>query len=42
MVIENDQLRSDLKIKGKKRSEKFKWENCAKQTTDIYRKLINE
>lgn len=40
MVIENDQLRADLKTKGKKRSEKFKWENCANQTTNIYRKLI--
>lgn len=40
MVIENNQLRADLKIRGKKRSEKFKWENCVNQTMNIYRKLI--
>ena len=40
MVFESNSLKEKLKVDGKNRAELFKWEKCAKETTDIYKKLI--
>jgi len=39
---ENDNLRKDLIIKGKKRVKNFSWESCAKQTLDVIIKAYED
>jgi glycosyltransferase involved in cell wall biosynthesis len=41
-MYENEELRSRLRLAGFERIKMFSWQNCAKQTLDIYKKcLIN-
>ncbi len=39
-LAENENLRNELCIKGKKQLEKFDWEKCAKETLKIYESLV--
>ncbi|MBI5224936.1 glycosyltransferase family 4 protein [Candidatus Micrarchaeota archaeon] len=38
-IIKNPKLRGELKVKGLAQSKKFNWENAARQTAAIYKKL---
>lgn len=38
-ILENQNVREELKIKGKKQARKFHWEKTAMQTLNAYRKL---
>lgn len=39
-VFENDDLRKELITKGFEQVKKFSWEKCAKETAEIYRRLV--
>lgn len=39
-VIKNEDLKKKLKLNGLARSKIYKWEDCAKQTLEVYNKLI--
>lgn len=41
-VIENRDLRRDLIEKGKQRLSFFSWENCAKKTFEVYKKVLEK
>ncbi|PIR97672.1 MAG: glycosyltransferase family 1 protein [Candidatus Doudnabacteria bacterium CG10_big_fil_rev_8_21_14_0_10_41_10] len=38
-IITDKSLQAELSEKGKKRSEKFSWEKCARETLEIYREV---
>jgi glycosyltransferase involved in cell wall biosynthesis len=40
-LLNNQQLRQNLIEKGNKRLSNFSWENTAKQTVEIYKKVLN-
>jgi len=42
MVLEDRSLRKDLTRKGLKQAEKFSWEKTAKETYEVYRKVMQE
>jgi glycosyltransferase involved in cell wall biosynthesis len=39
-LIDSQELRNQLIQKGLERAEQFSWQNCAKQTLDVYRKTV--
>jgi glycosyltransferase involved in cell wall biosynthesis len=39
-LVTNPSLREDLKGKGLEQSKKFSWEKTARQTLEIYRKVV--
>jgi len=39
-LIDSQELRNQLIQKGLERAKQFSWQNCAKQTLDIYRKTV--
>ena len=41
-VLNNDSLKTSLSIKGLERSKFFSWQKTAKQTLDVYKKIISE
>lgn len=41
IILEDNELRGGLIKKGFDQANKFSWEKCAKQTAEIYRKLIS-
>ena len=41
-ALEDERLRQELINKGRERSNFFTWDRCAKETADIYRKVISE
>ncbi len=40
-TIQDDSLRQELIIKGKKRIKKFSWKKCSLETYNLYKKLIS-
>lgn len=40
MVTEDSELRKDLIKKGFNQAKKFSWEKCAKETTEVYKRLV--
>ena len=40
-VLYSTELTNQLKNKGIKRSDFFSWEKCAKETLDVYKKVLN-
>lgn len=40
-VINNPSLRAELSSKGKKQAQKYKWEDTARNTVDVYEKLLS-
>ncbi len=41
-LIEDESLRKKLSKRGLEQSKKFSWEKCAKQTLNVYEKLVQE
>lgn len=41
MVIGGNDLRDGMIKKGLKRAKKFSWEKCARQTIEVYKKVLN-
>jgi len=41
-VLTNEDLRIKLSQKGLERSMNFSWEKCARETLEVYRKVLNE
>ena len=41
-VLGNEDLRNDLRKKGLVQAKKFSWKRCAKETMDIFNKMIDE
>ncbi len=41
-LYQNDQLRKELSIKSLERAQQFSWEKCARETLDLYRKVLSE
>lgn len=39
-VLENAGLRMEMREKGLKRASMFSWERCARETLDVYRKVV--
>ena len=40
-LLKQSELRDDLIIKGFKNLKKFSWEKCAKETLDVYERVLN-
>lgn len=40
-VISSKELQEDLKKKGLERAKEFSWEECARQTLEVYREAVN-
>lgn len=40
-VLNNEELRSRLRAKGRERVRAFSWRTCAEQTLDVYRKVLS-
>lgn len=41
-VLEDEGLRKEVVRQGLSQAKKFSWEKCAKETADVYRRLMNE
>jgi glycosyltransferase involved in cell wall biosynthesis len=41
-ILSNEDLRIKLSEKGYRRSMNFSWEECARETLDVYREALNE
>jgi len=39
-VVDNDELRQTLIIRGRHRIQFFSWERCAQETLDVYRRVL--
>ncbi len=42
MVLGDNQIRKDMINKGLKRAKNFSWEKCAKETLELYKKVLNK
>ena len=40
-ILEQPEIKNTLITKGYKNIERFSWENCAQETLDVYRKVLN-
>ncbi len=40
-IVDDDDLRADLVARGRRRSDLFRWERCARQTVQAYRELLS-
>ena len=41
-MISNEELREKYKLLGKLRARMFSWENTAKNTYELYKKVLND
>ena len=41
-VLENDELRTELRAKGLKQAAGFSWEKAAKETLAVYSSLVKD
>jgi alpha-1,3-rhamnosyl/mannosyltransferase len=41
-VLEDSSLRASLGSRGLARAKQFTWENCARQTLDVYKRVLNK
>lgn len=41
MVVEDKDLRKEMISKGFEQAKKFTWEKCARETAELYRRLVN-
>lgn len=41
-LLEDKSLRKELVKKGKKKAEEYSWEKTAKETAEVYKKVVNE
>lgn len=39
-ILSDDGLRKELAVKGKKREREFSWDRCAKDTIEVYKKVM--
>ncbi|WP_303840113.1 glycosyltransferase family 1 protein [Selenomonas ruminantium] len=39
-ILSDDGLRKELAVKGKNREKDFSWDRCAKETIDVYKKVL--
>ncbi len=42
ILLEDDNLRRSMGIEGRKRAMEFSWENIAKKTVEVYRRVLGE
>jgi len=38
-ILESESLREDLRVRGRKRAEEFRWETCAAKSLDFFRRV---
>jgi glycosyltransferase involved in cell wall biosynthesis len=41
-ILDDEGLRADLRARGLRRVERFRWDRCARRTADAYREAVQE